>query len=58
MSNFFGKLARDESGVTAIEYALLAALISVAIVLAVRLVGTNLGAFYNKIARCYPSGCS
>jgi Flp pilus assembly pilin Flp len=33
----------DRAGVTAIEYALIAGLISVAIVVAVTLVGTNLG---------------
>lgn len=58
MSNFFGKLLRDESGVTAIEYALLASLIAIAIILAVRAVGTNLMALYDKIARCIPNGCS
>lgn len=58
MRKFFGKLARDESGVTAIEYALLASLIAIAIILAVRAVGTNLMALYDKIARCIPNGCS
>lgn len=36
----------DESGVTAIEYALLAALIAVAIIGAVTATGTSLGAMY------------
>jgi pilus assembly protein Flp/PilA len=36
----------DESGVTAIEYALLAALIAVAIIGAVAATGTSLGAMY------------
>jgi pilus assembly protein Flp/PilA len=40
----------DESGVTAIEYGLIAALISVVIVTAVTLVGTNLSATFNTIA--------
>lgn len=58
MRKFFGKLARDESGVTSIEYALLASLIAIAIILAVQAVGTNLMALYDKIARCVPNGCS
>ena len=37
----------DESGVTAIEYGLLAALIAVAIIGAVSLTGTSLTAIYN-----------
>ncbi|HEX3496862.1 MAG TPA: Flp family type IVb pilin [Roseiarcus sp.] len=40
----------DESGVTAIEYALIAALIAVAIIGAVTTVGTNIGAEFNTIA--------
>jgi pilus assembly protein Flp/PilA len=38
--------ADSESGVTAIEYALIAALIAVTIIAAVTLVGTNLGLIY------------
>jgi len=41
---------RDESGATAIEYGLIAALISVVIITAARLVGTNLTATFNAIA--------
>ena len=40
----------SESGVTAIEYGLLAALIAGAIIVAVTLVGTNLAALFNAIA--------
>ncbi|MGG7054675.1 Flp family type IVb pilin [Nitrosomonas sp. ANs5] len=40
----------DEQGVTAIEYALIAALIAVAIIVAVRAVGTDLTAVFNKIS--------
>jgi len=42
--------ATDESGVTAIEYGLIAALIAVVIITAVTLVGTNLTATFNTIA--------
>jgi pilus assembly protein Flp/PilA len=38
----------DESGVTAIEYGLLAALIAVAIIGAVSATGTSLGAIYQS----------
>ena len=41
---------RDEGGVTAIEYGLIAALIAVVIITAVALVGTNLNAIFTKIA--------
>jgi pilus assembly protein Flp/PilA len=41
---------RSESGVTAIEYGLIAALIAIAIVTAVTLVGTNLAALFTTIA--------
>ncbi len=40
----------SESGVTAIEYGLIASLIAVAIITAVALVGTNLAATFNTIA--------
>ena len=40
----------SESGVTAIEYGLIASLIAVAIIVAVTLVGTNLKGLFNYIA--------
>lgn len=44
------RFLRDEQGVTAIEYALLASLIAVIIVGAVKVVGTTLcESFYNKV---------
>ena len=42
----FVKCAADESGVTAIEYGLLAALIAVAIIGAITVAGTSLVALY------------
>ena len=39
----------DESGVTAIEYALIAALIAVAIISAVTTVGTNITTVFGEI---------
>jgi pilus assembly protein Flp/PilA len=41
---------QEEDGVTAIEYGLIAALIAVVIIAAVRLVGTNLKAVFNNVA--------
>jgi pilus assembly protein Flp/PilA len=41
---------KDESGVTAIEYALIAALIAVAAIAAFTLVGTNLSTTFSTIA--------
>lgn len=40
---------QEEDGVTAIEYGLIAALISVVIIAAVDLVGTNLDVTFDKI---------
>lgn len=47
---FFQQFARDEEGVTAIEYGLIAALIAVVIITAVTLVGTNLDAVFDEVA--------
>jgi pilus assembly protein Flp/PilA len=41
---------RNESGATAIEYGLIAALISVAIITAATTLGTNIGATFNSVA--------
>lgn len=42
-------LLRDESGATAIEYGLIAALISVVIIAAITAVGTQLSTTFNTI---------
>ena len=39
----------DESGVTAIEYALIASLIAVFIIVAVQLVGTQVSTVFNEV---------
>ena len=41
---------KDEEGATAIEYGLIAALVSVVIITAVTLMGTNLTSTFNSIA--------
>jgi pilus assembly protein Flp/PilA len=45
---------RDENGATAIEYGLIAAGISVAIIVAVQDVGSNLDELYERIAAAFP----
>jgi pilus assembly protein Flp/PilA len=50
MRKFIAKFFTDESGATAIEYGLIAALISVAIIGAVTAVGTSLTATFNSVA--------
>ena len=50
MTKFINKFVKDESGATAIEYGLIAALIAVLIITAVGLVGTRLEAVFEAIA--------
>ena len=50
MKNLLTRFAKDESGVTAMEYGLIAALVAVVIIAAVTLVGTNLATVFNTIA--------
>jgi pilus assembly protein Flp/PilA len=47
---FVTALLRDETGVTAIEYGLIAALIAVAAVVVMGTVGTNLSDTFNTVA--------
>ena len=44
------RLLREESGATAIEYGLIAALIAVAAIAAFQLVGTSLSGIFNTVA--------
>ncbi|MBK5207329.1 MAG: Flp family type IVb pilin [Polaromonas sp.] len=44
------RFLRDEEGVTAIEYGLIAALIAVVIIGAVTLIGTDLNVVFGKVA--------
>jgi pilus assembly protein Flp/PilA len=44
------RLNRDDSGATAVEYALMAALIALVIVVAVTALGVNLNALFNDLA--------
>jgi pilus assembly protein Flp/PilA len=46
----FARFLKDESGATAIEYGLIAALIAVAIIGGVTALGTNAGNTFNTVA--------
>lgn len=48
--NIISRFVRDESGATAIEYGLIAALIAVVIITVLGTVGTNLSTKFNSIA--------
>jgi len=50
MKNLLRKFAKNEDGVTAIEYGLIASLIGVAIIVGATALGTNLNAEFNAIA--------
>jgi pilus assembly protein Flp/PilA len=54
MSKFVSRFLKDESGATAIEYGLIAALIAVVLVTAVGAVGTSLKGTFNKISNAMP----
>ena len=47
--NIFARFAQDESGATAIEYGLIAALIAVGIIVAATTLGGNLSTLFENI---------
>ncbi len=49
MTNIVSRFVKDESGATAIEYALIAGGISIVIVVAVNLVGTSLNTTFTTV---------
>ena len=50
MSKFVTRFLKDESGATAIEYGLIAALIAVVVITALTTIGTNLKADFTSVA--------
>jgi pilus assembly protein Flp/PilA len=50
MQNLIARFVKDESGATAIEYGLIAALIAVGIIVAARALGTEISALFGFIA--------
>ncbi len=50
MTNVFSRFVKDESGATAIEYGLIASLISIAAIAAFTAVGSKLSATFSYVA--------
>jgi pilus assembly protein Flp/PilA len=50
MKNLFARYAKDESGATAIEYGLIAALIAVVLITALTTLGGDLSAKFGEIS--------
>ena len=50
--NTFKRFIKDESGATAIEYGLLAALLSILVVGGATLAGSAIDVIFNKVANC------
>ena len=50
ITRFIQKFVRDEEGVTAIEYGLIAALIAVVIIASVKIVGSSLVAVFTAVS--------
>ncbi len=50
MKNFVKKFLADQSGATAIEYGLIAALIAVVAIVAMRTIGQNLNTTFTRVA--------
>jgi pilus assembly protein Flp/PilA len=50
MTNVFARFVKDESGATAIEYGLIAALVAVAIITAATSLGTEISSIFSRIA--------
>ena len=49
MLSFIKSLVRDESGVTAIEYGLIAALVGIAAMAGMKLLGTSLNTIFTNV---------
>lgn len=58
MKTLFNRFVRDESGATAIEYGLIAALVAVAIITALQTMKNSLNNTFNKVATTLNSASS
>jgi len=56
MTNLFSRFAKEEDGATAIEYGLIAAILSVAIVGSVSLVKTELNSTFSAVSTSLTAG--
>jgi pilus assembly protein Flp/PilA len=54
VSNFVQRFFKDESGATAIEYGLIAALVAVVLVTALGAMGTKLSGTFTKVTTALP----
>lgn len=54
MTKFISRFAKDESGATAIEYGLIAALIAVALITVLGTLSRNLNGTFTKVANALP----
>ena len=50
MKTILARFVKDQSGATAIEYGLIAAVVSIAIITALTALGTKLGSNFNNVA--------
>jgi pilus assembly protein Flp/PilA len=50
MKKYVARFVKDESGATAIEYGLIAALIAVGIITAAKALGTQISTTFNQVA--------
>jgi pilus assembly protein Flp/PilA len=58
MSKFLTRFAQDESGATAIEYGLIAALISITIIAAAQSIGSGVKTRFEKVNNCMAASTS
>jgi len=58
MKSFIQQFLREEDGVAAIEYGLLAGLIAVAIIVAATTLGGNLSTLFTNIGNRLPTGAA
>ncbi|UIJ74136.1 Flp family type IVb pilin [Aurantimonas sp. HBX-1] len=58
MKTLIARFKNDESGATAIEYGLIAGLVSVVIIGAITLVGTDLDTVFRSIVTALPGGAA
>ncbi len=56
MKDFVARFVKDQSGATAIEYGLIAALVAVAIIGAARALGTQIGTTFNTVTEMQKGG--
>jgi len=58
MGELLNKFMKEESGATMVEYAIMVALIAIAVAVIVAAVGTQLNSLFNKVVQCLSSPSS